>query len=76
MITWAERRCVLESEGRVILVTLRSVRASQTYGPIRGRGCLLDEPASQWEAFIYIHTFATHLPISMCPTAEGMSIFT
>ena len=35
--------------------TLRSVRALQTYGPISGRGCLLDEPASQWEARIYIH---------------------
>ena len=36
--------------------TLRSVRALQTYGPISGRGCLLDEPASQWEAYIFIHT--------------------
>ena len=25
------------------------------YGPISSRGCLLDEPASQWEACIYIH---------------------
>ena len=25
------------------------------YGAISGRGCLLDEPASQWEACIYIH---------------------
>ena len=32
--------------------TLRSVRALQTYGPISGRGCLLDEPASQWEECI------------------------
>ena len=46
--------------------TLRSVRALQTYGPISGRGCLLDEPASQWEACIYIRTFATHGPISVC----------
>ena len=35
-------------------------------GPISGCGCLLDEPASQWEECIYIRTFATHLPISMC----------
>ena len=27
------------------------------YGPISGRGCLLDEPTSQWEARIYIHVF-------------------
>ena len=47
--------------------TLRLVRVLQTYGPISGRGCLLDEPASQWEACIYMRTFATHLPISMCP---------
>ena len=45
--------------------TLRSICALQTYRPISGRGCLLDEPASQWEACIYIHTFATHLLISM-----------
>ena len=30
-----------------------------------GHGCLLDEPASQWEERIYIPTFATHLPISV-----------
>ena len=46
--------------------TLGSVRALQTYGPISSRGCLLEEPASQWEACIYIHTFATHGPISAC----------
>ena len=45
---------------------LGSVCALQTYGPIRGRGCLLDEPTSQWEACIYIHTFATHGLISTC----------
>ena len=44
--------------------TLRSVRALQTYGPISGRGCLLDEPASQWEARIYIRMFAIQGPIS------------
>ena len=49
----------------LLIHTLRSVRALQTYGPISGRGCLLDEPASQWEECIYIRTFATHLPISM-----------
>ena len=46
--------------------TLRSANALQTYGPISGRGCVLDEPASQWEERVYIHTFATHLPISVC----------
>ena len=52
--------------GDIIVDTLGSVRALQMYGPISGHGCLLDEPASQWEACIYIHMFATHGPISMC----------
>ena len=53
--------------------TLGSVHALQTYGPISGRGCLLDEPASQWEACIYIHTFATHGPISTWGEIRGNS---
>ena len=50
----------------LMVLTLGSVRALQTYRPISGRGCMLDEPVSQWEECIYIRTFATHLPISMC----------
>ena len=46
--------------------TLRSANALQTQEPISGRGCLLDEPTSQLEARIYILTFTTHLPISVC----------
>ena len=38
---------------------------SNIFSTISGCGCLLDEPASQWEECIYIRTFATHLPISM-----------
>ena len=41
--------------------TLRLANVLQTYGPISGCGCLLDEPTGQWEgpAFMYIrHAFA------------------
>ena len=65
-------RCFYKSVKLSLMIsdTLGSVRALQTYGPISGRGCLLDEPASQWEACIYIHTFATHGPISTCGLLE------
>ena len=53
--------------------TLRLANALQKYGPISGRGCLLDELASLQEARIYIHMFATHLPISMCLKCESGS---
>ena len=45
---------------------------SKCNGPISGHGCLLDEPASQWEACIYKHMFASHGPISMCVLSIGM----
>ena len=50
-----------------ILATLRSANALQTYGPISGRSCLLNEPASQC-AHLHTHIRNAFADLSVLQT--------